>query len=295
MRAVRELGPRAGRGRVPGRRVGGRRDGRARRGGRSGAGRGCARSWPSACSRPTTARRSTARASSRAYVAIVLRELPRAPRAAARPARAARSPADGAPAAGRCRRSTRVGELAERLELDPGQLAWLADVRGLERMAPTSACATTATCSIPRAGGPAAGDRAPEAAAEGAPALDPQRDPVLDPGPRRRPRLRPRPLGAHARRARTSARRVVVRLDLEDFFAAVTAGRVYGIFRTAGYPEAVAHTLTGPVHERRAAPRESGRRALPARAPAGRRRTCRRARRPRPRWPTSPRSGSTAA
>jgi retron-type reverse transcriptase len=42
-----------------------------------------------------------------------------------------------------------------------------------------------------------------------------------------------------------SRQRVVVRLDLEDFFAAVTAARVYGIFRTAGYPEAVAHALTG--------------------------------------------------
>jgi hypothetical protein len=42
-----------------------------------------------------------------------------------------------------------------------------------------------------------------------------------------------------------AGRRVVVRLDLEDFFAGVTAARVYGIFRTAGYPEAVAHALTG--------------------------------------------------
>ena len=34
-------------------------------------------------------------------------------------------------------------------------------------------------------------------------------------------------------------------LDLEDFFASVSAARVYGIFRAAGYPEPVAHTLTG--------------------------------------------------
>jgi hypothetical protein len=37
---------------------------------------------------------------------------------------------------------------------------------------------------------------------------------------------------------------VVVRLDLEDFFASIAARRVYGIFRTAGYPESVAHSLT---------------------------------------------------
>ncbi len=35
-----------------------------------------------------------------------------------------------------------------------------------------------------------------------------------------------------------------MRLDLEDFFASVAASRVYGIFRAAGYPEPVAHTLT---------------------------------------------------
>jgi hypothetical protein len=37
---------------------------------------------------------------------------------------------------------------------------------------------------------------------------------------------------------------VLVRFDLEDFFASIAAGRVYGIFRAAGYPESVAHTLT---------------------------------------------------
>jgi RNA-directed DNA polymerase len=38
---------------------------------------------------------------------------------------------------------------------------------------------------------------------------------------------------------------VVVRLDLEAFFASVGTGRVYGIFRLAGYPEPVAHALAG--------------------------------------------------
>ncbi|HEV2758467.1 MAG TPA: reverse transcriptase family protein [Acidimicrobiales bacterium] len=39
-------------------------------------------------------------------------------------------------------------------------------------------------------------------------------------------------------------RKVVIRVDLEDFFASVRAGRVYGIFRACGYPEPVAHVLT---------------------------------------------------
>ena len=52
------------------------------------------------------------------------------------------------------------------------------------------------------------------------------------------------------RSARTGAhlhagREAVLRLDLESFFTAVSAGRVYGIFRTAGYPEPVAHVLAG--------------------------------------------------
>ncbi|MGC9962335.1 MAG: reverse transcriptase family protein [Acidimicrobiales bacterium] len=40
---------------------------------------------------------------------------------------------------------------------------------------------------------------------------------------------------------------VLVHLDLEDFFASVTPGRVFGIFRQCGYPEPVAHVLTGLV------------------------------------------------
>ncbi|MEZ0493854.1 reverse transcriptase family protein [Kineococcus sp. TBRC 1896] len=41
--------------------------------------------------------------------------------------------------------------------------------------------------------------------------------------------------------------RTVVRFDLEGFFAAVPAGRVFGLFRQGGYPEPVAHALTGLV------------------------------------------------
>lgn len=42
-----------------------------------------------------------------------------------------------------------------------------------------------------------------------------------------------------------AGRPVVLRLDLEAFFASVTVARVYGIWRTAGYPEPVAHCLAG--------------------------------------------------
>jgi len=38
---------------------------------------------------------------------------------------------------------------------------------------------------------------------------------------------------------------VVISLDLVAFFAHVSPGRVYGVLRQAGYPEATAHALTG--------------------------------------------------
>ena len=44
-----------------------------------------------------------------------------------------------------------------------------------------------------------------------------------------------------------TAKHVVLRLDLRTFFASVPVGRVFQTFRAAGYPEAVAHLLTGLV------------------------------------------------
>jgi hypothetical protein len=49
-------------------------------------------------------------------------------------------------------------------------------------------------------------------------------------------------------------------MDLRAFFSSITAGRVYAMFREAGYPEPVAHTLTAltttrtPAYVLRAAP-----------------------------------------
>lgn len=61
-----------------------------------------------------------------------------------------------------------------------------------------------------------------------------------------------------------TGRATVARFDLESFFTSVTAGRVYGIFRRAGYPEPVAHTLaalcttTTPLPVLQAAPPPAG-------------------------------------
>ncbi|WFF08349.1 reverse transcriptase family protein [Micromonospora sp. WMMD1076] len=49
----------------------------------------------------------------------------------------------------------------------------------------------------------------------------------------------------HTFAAAHTAQPVVVRIDLLAFFTHIHATRVHGLFRTAGYPEPVAHTLTG--------------------------------------------------
>jgi hypothetical protein len=42
-----------------------------------------------------------------------------------------------------------------------------------------------------------------------------------------------------------AGRSTILRMDLEDFFISIPAGRVYGVFRTVGYPEEAARMLTG--------------------------------------------------
>ena len=57
-----------------------------------------------------------------------------------------------------------------------------------------------------------------------------------------------------------AGRDVVIHLDLSAFFATISAGRVFGVFRSIGYAEPVAHCLTGlsttvlPLADRRLAP-----------------------------------------
>src|SRR5262249_21396066 len=41
------------------------------------------------------------------------------------------------------------------------------------------------------------------------------------------------------------SQRVVVRMDLQDFFPSISAARVRAFFRTVGYPESVANLLAG--------------------------------------------------
>jgi hypothetical protein len=134
--------------------------------------------------------------------------------------------------------------LAETLELSDGQLAWLADVRSLERTVDAERLRNYRYAAIPRRSGLPRVIEAPKLRLKEIQRwilreiLD--RVPVHDAA---QGFTRGRSVIDHARRH--SGQHVVLRLDLADFFASVPAGRVFGIFQTLGYHSAVAHVLTG--------------------------------------------------
>ncbi len=139
-----------------------------------------------------------------------------------------------------------VGDLANELGLHPARLRWLADVASLERTVPDEALRHYRYRWIPKRTGGARLIEAPK------PRLKLVQRHLL----REVVSVIPPHEAAHGFRPGRSVHTyasphvgcaVVVRLDLEGFFASVAAGRVFGILRTAGYPEAVAHVLTGLV------------------------------------------------
>ena len=138
-----------------------------------------------------------------------------------------------------------VPDLAERLELSVGQLAWLADVRSLERTVADERLRNYRYRALPRGDG-----RLPRLIEAPKARLKEVQRWVL------REILQHVPAhdAAHGFVAGRSAitharlhtrRQAVLRLDLKDFFASVRAGRVYRTFRTLGYSRPVAHVLTG--------------------------------------------------
>ena len=165
-------------------------------------------------------------------------------------------------------------DLAALFDLHPGELAWLADRRGLERRAALR-LRNYRYRWLARPGGPPRLIEQPKALLK-----ETQRrilHGILDAIPPHEAAhgfRRGHSAATHARRH--AGREVVLRFDLEDFFASIPAGRIHGIFRTAGYPESVAHHLTGlctnavPASEWAAAPPPSDPAALPAHARMGR-------------------------
>jgi RNA-directed DNA polymerase len=139
---------------------------------------------------------------------------------------------------------TSVAELADQLELDLGQLAWLADVRSLERSAADERLRNYRYRWVPRASGLPRLIEAPKLRLKevqrwilreilaGVPAHDAAHG-----------FTRGRSAITHA--SLHCGQPAVLTLDLRDFFPSVAAARVYGIFRTLAYEPPIAHVLTG--------------------------------------------------
>jgi RNA-directed DNA polymerase len=168
-----------------------------------------------------------------------------------------------------------VAELAAFLDVDYGRLRWLADTRGLERSVMSEQLRNYRYAWFRR---PGSSVRAIERPKQDLKAVQRRilRE-ILD--------LVPAHDAAHGFRKGRSVvtharahvgRRAVMRFDLESFFTSVEGGRIYGIFRTMGYPESVAYVLTGlcvnivPRHEWAAVPRPDDAAALSAHARLGR-------------------------
>ncbi len=136
-----------------------------------------------------------------------------------------------------------TGELADFLGCDHGQLAWLADARGLERTVGAEQLRHYRYSGRERSGRPL---RVIEQPKQQLKAIQRRilRE-ILDQIPAHDAAhgfTRGRSVLTHA--SEHAGAYVVIRLDLTDFFPSVAAGRIYGIFRAAGYPEPVAHALT---------------------------------------------------
>ncbi len=136
-----------------------------------------------------------------------------------------------------------AGALAEWLGLDQGELTWFADVRGLNRRLPPRLWHYR-WAVLPRPGGRIRLVAAPK------PRLKAIQRQIL------RGVLEPIALHAAAhggvagRSVQTAVaphagQVVVVRADIESFFASIRAGRVWNLLRFAGLPEPVAYDLTG--------------------------------------------------
>lgn len=136
-----------------------------------------------------------------------------------------------------------AGDLADLLGLCMTELLWFADVKGLQRRARSDRLHHYRSTWVPSSGGA----RLLEAPLPRLKGLQRQLlEQVLAPIP-----VHPAAHGfVGGRSVRTGAAphvdaELLISLDLEAFFPTITAGRSYGIFRTAGYPEPVAHLLTG--------------------------------------------------
>ena len=142
-----------------------------------------------------------------------------------------------------------VGDLAQALALDVPTLLWLADLRGLSRLGRTPHYHARWMAK------PRGGFRLLEAPKPRLKAV--QRALLahlvekIPPHPAAHGFVRGRSVLSHA--SLHVGRDVVLRMDLEDFFASVPAARVFSTFRALGYTASVARVLGGLVTTRAAA------------------------------------------
>jgi hypothetical protein len=154
------------------------------------------------------------------------------------------APADGAPAAWPVPELATPAALAEWLGLSLPELDWFADYQGRQARAPEGPLRHYTYRWLPKRSG------TPRLLEIPKPRLKRLQRRVLDGILAHVPAHE----AAHGyRRGRSvlsyaaphCGRAVVLRFDLRDFFPAVRASRVHALFRTAGYPTAVARLLTG--------------------------------------------------
>jgi RNA-directed DNA polymerase len=158
--------------------------------------------------------------------------------------RPAMTPAPGPPGSWPVPAITTPAELGRLLELEPNQLDWFADCRRCERSAIVEPLRHYRYEWVTKRSGSLRLLEAPK------PRLKRLQRRVLD------AILAPIPPhdAAHGFRPGRSVtsfvephvgRPIVLKMDLQDFFATITAARVIAVFLTAGYPEPVARRLAG--------------------------------------------------
>ena len=137
-----------------------------------------------------------------------------------------------------------AGSLAALLEVSVPDLLWFADTRGWQRRATSVRLQHYRSRWIPASGGTSRLIEAPKPRLRELQRIVLAR--LLGPVP-----VHPAAHGFVAGRSvRTGAvphvgADVVISMDLESFFASIFGGRIYGVLRSLGYPEPVAHLVTG--------------------------------------------------
>lgn len=138
----------------------------------------------------------------------------------------------------------RVGDLAGRLNLTPGELEWFADCRSLERKVPAGPLRHYRYRWQQKRQGSARLVEAPKPRLKAIQRfLLRQLLEVIPPHPAAHGFRRERSVLTFV--APHTARDLVLRLDLRDFFPSIGRPRVEALFRTVGYPATVARQLAG--------------------------------------------------